>query len=294
MAKRDSLGNLVTAPGALKSLYLQTYIARLSHSTMKPELMEIFQIKTNLWNSRLKTIQKASTCKWDSKCIENVLSKLKNNKSLDPNGMCNEIFKPGYIGSDLQIALLKLFNQCKINQKIPSFMCLSNITSIHKNKGSRLLLDNDSGIFIQTTLKKILDKLIYNDVFQQIDIRMSDSNIGARKKRNIKDHLFVLYSIINSVLKGDDECIDIQAYDIQKCFDSLWMDDCFNDIFDTLPECKRNDKISLLYNSNISNLVAVKTPAGLSERVDMPCIIQQGGVWGSILCSNTMLSIVKT
>ena len=288
MAKRDNLGNLVTASEALKSLYLQTYINRLSHRPMKPELIEIFQSKTNLWNSRLNRIQKVTTCNWDFKCLENVLTKLKNNKSIDPNGMCNEIFKPGCIGSDLQLALLKLFNQCKLNQKIPPFMCLSNITSIHKNKGSRLLLENDRGIFIQTALKKILDKLIYNDVFKEIDLRMSDSNIGARKKRNIKDHLFVLYSVINAVLKGEDDCIDIQAYDIQKCFDSLWMDDCFNDIFDILPECKRTEKISLLYYSNISNLVAVKTPAGLSERVDMPSIIQQGGVWGSILCSNTV------
>ena len=112
MAKRDNLGNLVTASEALKSLYLQTYINRLSHRPMKPELIEIFQSKTNLWNSRLNRIQKVTTCNWDFKCLENVLTKLKNNKSIDPNGMCNEIFKPGCIGSDLQLSLLKLFNQC--------------------------------------------------------------------------------------------------------------------------------------------------------------------------------------
>ena len=170
-------------------------------------------------------------------------------------------------------------------------MMLSNITSIHKNKGSRLSLENDRGIFIQTVLKEVLDKLFYAGNIDPIDQAMSDSNNGAWKQRNIRDHLFILYAVINSVIKGGEECIDIQVYDIQKAFDSLWIDDTFNDLYDILPNEKRNDQISLLYNMNISNLVAINTPVGLSQRIDMPRIIQQGGVWGSILCSNTIDSI---
>ena len=120
----------------------------------------------------------------------------------------------------------------KERRKEPEFMTLSNITSIYKNKGSRLSIDNDRGIFIQTTLKKILDKLIYAENANSIDQNMSESNIGARKNRNIRDHLFILYSIINSVLKGGNECIDIQVYDVEKAFDALWLDECFNDLFD--------------------------------------------------------------
>lgn len=101
-------------------------------------------------------------------------------------------------------------------------MMLSNITSIHKNKGSRLSLENDRGIFIQTVLKKVLDKLIYAGNIDTIDQAMSDSNIGARKQRNIRDHLFILYAVINSVIKGGEECIDIQVCDIQKAFNDLY------------------------------------------------------------------------
>ena len=104
---------------------------------------------------------------------------------------------------------------------------------------------------------------------------MSDSNIGARKHKNIRDHLFILYSVINSVINGNNECIDIQIFDIQKCFDSLWIDDCFNDLYDVLPFNQRNNKISLLYKGNKTNLVAVNTPAGLTERVNLPYIIQK-------------------
>ena len=84
-------------------------------------------------------------------------------------------------------------------------------------------MDSDRGIFNLTTLKRILDKLIYFDKYSDIDQNMSDSNIGARKDRNIKNHLFMIYGIINSVVKGNEECVDIQIYDIEKDFDGLWL-----------------------------------------------------------------------
>ena len=39
MAKLDSYGNLITAPGALKNLYLETYVERLKHREIKPDMM---------------------------------------------------------------------------------------------------------------------------------------------------------------------------------------------------------------------------------------------------------------
>ena len=291
MAKVDDNGNLVTSPDGLKTLYLKTYMERLSHRQMKPELVDIYELKTKLWNSRIRNMEKIITLDWNMKDLVKILAGLKNNKSFDPNGMCNEVLKLDCIGVDLQVALLCLYNLCKKEQKLPHYMTLSNITSIFKNKGSRTDLENDRGIFVQTLLKKILDKMIYIDVCEEIDKRMSDSNIGARKHKNIRDHLFILYSVINSVINGNNECIDIQIFDIQKCFDSLWIDDCFNDLYDVLPFNQRNNKISLLYKGNKTNLVAVNTPAGLTKRVNLPYIIQQGGVWGSLLCSNTIDSI---
>ena len=291
MAKRDNEGKLITSPEALKTLYLNTYTQRLAHREMKPAVRDVFTLKTELWHSRLKYIESVKTSDWDSSSLSRVLKKLKNNKAMDPNGMINEIFKPGTIGCDLERALLSLFNSCKLNQTIPKYMTLSNITSIFKNKGSRLSLENERGIFIQTILKKILDKLIYSDNIEQINSNMSDSNIGARKSRNIRDHVFILHGIINSVVSGGQDCVDIQIFDIQKAFDALWMDECFNDLFDVIPSKNQNEKIALLYKSNINNHVAVKTPAGMSQRINMQSIIQQGGIWGSVLCSNTIDSI---
>ena len=94
-------------------------------------------------------------------------------------------------------------NGVKLTFDFPEYMELANISSIFKNKGSRFELENDRGIFLLAVLRKILDKLIYKEKYPGIDDHMSDSNIRARRGKNIKNHLFMVYGIINSVIQED-------------------------------------------------------------------------------------------
>ena len=293
MAKHDEKGNLITAPETLKKLYLETYVKRLSHRDMKEDYLDIYFLKTDLWQSRLEIIKEVKTPPWKMADLEAVLKSLKNNKCMDPNGMINEVFKEGCIGSDLKEALLIMENEVKSKHIVPIFMALQDITTIYKNKGSRFDLNNDRGIFILTVMKKILDKLLYADNYEGIDENMSDCNVGSRKKRNMKDHLLIIHGIINSVVNGNEECIDIQIYDLEKAFDGLWLEDCLNDIYDNTPKDNQNDKLSLLYESNKDNFVAIKTAVGRTERVNIPTIVQQGGTWGPLLCSNSVDTVGK-
>ena len=114
---------------------------------------------------------------------------------------------------------------------------------------------------------------------------MSDSNVGARKNRNIRDNIFVLNAIINSVIKGKEDPVDLEIFDIEKCFDGLWLEECINDIFEAGVD---NDKLPLLYLENKNANIAVKTQEGKSDRVNIKNIIMQGTVWGSLLCTGTM------
>ena len=114
----------------------------------------------------------------------------------------------------------------KTDQKFPAAFENCNISSIYKHRGSRNDLENYRGIFRVPILRSILDKLIYKDEYATIDENLTDSNIGARKSRNIRDNLFVLYAICNSVINGQEEPIDVQVFDVVKCFDALWMEEC--------------------------------------------------------------------
>ena len=179
MAKRDENETLITSPELLRSLYLRTYKHRLRNREMKEDLMDIFFLKEELWISRLEELKKVKTVPWDIFELREALKTLKNNKTADPNGMTNELFKEGCLGKDLEKALLDFFNGVKDTFFIPDFLAKENISTIYKNKGSRLDLENDRGIFILTALKKILDKLIFLEKYDDVDNHMSDSNVGG-------------------------------------------------------------------------------------------------------------------
>ena len=51
-------------------------------------------------------------------------------------------------------------------------------------------------------------------------------------------------------------------YNIEKCFDQLWLEELVNDLYD---RGLVNDKLALLYEINKDIKVAVKTPMGLTN-----------------------------
>ena len=218
-AKKDAKGNLVTDKAGLEKLYLDTDVERLTPNPIKEDFAEIFQMKDLLFDMRMEDSKHEVTEDWTMDDLEKVLESLKSNKARDAHGHVYELFKRG--GQDLKISLLKLFNLVKQKQIYPDILTPSNISSFHKNKGSKDDLNNDRGVFNVVKLRTILDKLILNDKYDIIDGSMSCSNIGARKGRNIRDHLFVINGVLNEALHRKDKNIDIQIVDIQKCFDKM-------------------------------------------------------------------------
>ena len=120
---------------------------------------------------------------------------------------------------------------------------------------------------------------------------MSDSQIGARKGKNIRNHIWVVNGIICDVLsKKNKKPIDIQIYDYKQCFDTLWIEECLNDFYDG---GLQNEKLALLYNVNKNVKVAVKTPVGKTPRGSIHNVIIQGDVFGPLLCSKQVDSFGK-
>ena len=68
--------------------------------------------------------------------LEAVLKYLKNNKSRDPLGNANELFKINVSGKDLKLAILMIMNKIKEDQEFPDTFRMCNISSIFK-KGKR-------------------------------------------------------------------------------------------------------------------------------------------------------------
>ena len=133
-----------------------------------------------------------------------------------------------------------------------------------------------------------------NDLYDDINKGMSESNVGGRKKRSAKDHLFILHGIINSINndKTDDE-VDVMVYDIEKAFDKLNLNQTLNDLVDILPDNKKDDRITTLHEANKITKVSINTPFGATEREIFERIVQQGGNWGGTFCSNSVDSLER-
>ena len=286
----DSGGNIVTSKDEIDNIALETFEKRLENRKIKDGLEEFKNDKEILCEKRLEEAKARKTSPWSMKDLETVLRHLKKNKSKDPNGYANELFSKDVIGDDLKVATLILMNRIKDEQKYPEILEVCDITPIFKIKGSRNDFSNYRGIFRVSIFRSILDRLIYNDEYQVIDSNLTDSNVGARKGRNIRDNVFVINAITNSVVKGKEEPIDVQIYDVATCFDSLWLQECINDVFDA---GFQNDKLPLLALENKTAKVAVKTAQGKTKRININNIIMQGSVFGSILCTTSIDKLGK-
>ena len=167
---------------------------------MQPDYKKIRGVKNFLFNLRLSLSKTRKSDPWSKPQLMKVLGSLKSGKSCDALDYSNELFKPETIGNDLIQSLLNIINRAKYEVTIPRPFRLTKITSIYKHKGEKSDLQNDRGVHSVTKFRAFIDKLLYIDKYPEIDRNMSDSNVGGRKNRSIRDNLFVLYAIINDAL----------------------------------------------------------------------------------------------
>ena len=172
-AKKNHFGKLISEPKKLKKLLANEYKIRLRTRPIRPDLKEMKIRKNRIFQLKLELASKNKSKPWNMSDLEKALRCLKVNRSRDPDGLINEIFKSNMIGNNLKNSLLLMFNKIKEQQTIPVFMKNANITTIPK-RGSRLLLKNERGIFRVSVLRGILMRLIYNENYKKIDKNMSD------------------------------------------------------------------------------------------------------------------------
>ena len=114
-----------------------------------------------------------------------------------------------------------------------------------KLKGPRNKFSSYRGMFRVSIFQAILD----NDDYEQIESNLTDSNVGARKMRNIRDNIFVLNAITNSKKNTSEDALDIQVYDVEQFFDSLWLQEVITCLYEA---GFKNDKLPLLFLENRS------------------------------------------
>ena len=127
-------------------------------------------------------------------------------------------------------------------------------------------------------------------MYETIDGNLTDCNVGSRKKRNVRDNLFVLNAILTSTKLKNMEAHDICIYDINKCFDTMWVFKSLNDIYEL---CFKDNKLPLIFQKNSNARIAIKTSSGITSRMNIDNTIIQGTVRAGLLCTGTMDKLGK-
>jgi hypothetical protein len=84
--------------------------------------------------------------------------------------------------------------------------------------------------------------------------------------------------------------VTLQIYDYAQMFDSIDLEEALSDLYDVGVD---DDTLALLYQANAEVYMAVKTPAGLTDRQTIRNIVLQGDTFGSILASVQVDNIGK-
>ena len=142
------------------------------------------------------------------------------------------------------------------------------ITVIYKQKGSWKELENHYGIFIIVILTIIFEKVIKNRILPVLSANMTQFETGG-----VVDNLLIPRGIIDHSVYLNKPTF-VTFYDIEKCFDSLWLEDCINTLW---ANSVQDDTIYLIYLLNAKASVTVNTVFELKH------IVKQGTVLGPML-----------
>ena len=125
----------------------------------------------------------------------------------------------------------------------------------------------------------IFEKLLKNRVTPCLEQNMTPFQTGGVKGKGITCNLFILRGVIDhSKYLQKDKWISF--HDIERCFDSLWLDDGINSLYKNGVE---NDILDLIYKMNHKAMIVVNTPFGDCNPISVENISRQGTVLGPVL-----------
>ena len=270
-------GNLITDPININHEYHNEFQHRLRKREIWDHLSWYESFQNNLCMLRIYVSKAKVSPDFTMDEVKTAVDELKTGKCMDPLGLIQEVFKHSSEGF-LQ-SLVDMANNIKRSKVIPlewNNMC---IKVLKKNKGFSKKLNNYHGIFIVLIISVIFEKLLKNRITPTLEQNMSKFQNGGMRGKGVVDNLFLLRGLLDHAKYLGKE-VWVTFYDIEKCFDSLWLQDCINSLWEN---GIKDDILSLEYFLNTKANIVVKSPFGETKPFICSSIIKQGAVLGPVL-----------
>jgi len=159
--------------------------------------------------------------------IFKAIKTLKNNTSCGSDGIKNEMIKGCTCNSNMINCICKLFNMILTTGKFPTSWRDSTIIPIFKN-GNPTDPNNYRGIAISSCLSKLFARVL-NDRLEGVCNNhhiISDCQIGFRRGFRTTDHIYLIKSVIDKVVKKG-KYLYVCFVDFSKAYDRIWREALF-------------------------------------------------------------------
>ena len=232
----DMHDNLLTDSITIKNEYRTEFQYRLRKREIRSDLKWYESFQNRLCQLRIKACRSNISPNFSLDEVKQAVGELKLGTSADPTYMVREIFKK--CGDGLLYSLVEM-----VNTNLPSDWNKIRIRTLKKKKGTLRKLDNYRGIFLVPILSIIFEKLLKNRLSNTLQQNISKFQNGGMRGKRV---LFILRGIINHADYLGKE-LWLTFYDTEKCFDSLWLEDCINSLWDLNV---KDDILCLIYLIN--------------------------------------------
>ena len=145
------------------------------------------------------------------------LSKCKNNKSADKDGLSAELAKLG--GEAMETVFIKMFNRALETGKLPRHFQIQQLIPLFK-KDARDDCNNYRPIAITDFIYKLFSYIIYLRLLPQLEPFLLDEQRGFRPNRGTGDAIFTLIRLAEECRRKGEK-VYVAFLDIKQAYDSV-------------------------------------------------------------------------
>ena len=206
-------------------------------------------------------------------------------KSFTPKTSCDaDGIQQNIVLSDIDIIAPVLAHLVNVSQKtgiFPDRAKIARVIPVYKNKGSKTIFDNYRPISLLPTFSKIIEKLIYNKVFEFL-VRyqiLFETQYGFRKDRGTTHATLDFIKTIEEAIESNQFAIGVFC-DLSKAFDTLNHDILLR----KLDHYGIRGKANLWFRSYLTNRRQyVELNGKKSPTLPLPTGVPQGSILGPLL-----------
>lgn len=210
--------------------------------------------------------------------VAQVIKRLPTGKAPGLDGIPNDVLKA--LSPSLSYPLSLLFNQSFRSGVFPMCWKHALVVPIYKGKGQRSAPTNYRPISLLSSMSKLCEKIVYEQLYHHVSPALAPSQSGFRKGDSTS---FQLVNILQRIAElRDQKCLTAMCFfDLAKAFDTVW----FRGLLHKLEVLfnVRNLAFSWIASYLTGRTQSVRLNSSISDPLPVSSGVPQGSILGPLL-----------